>query len=73
MLCLLQRMKLEIYIILSSQNILEIMKFHPNHICIITCPVTFGLRQRFSVECQGVLRVPWWCYDFCIVSCSIKW
>jgi hypothetical protein len=48
------------------------MKFHPNQICFVTFSATFGLAQILSVECQGVLRVPSWCYKFCIASCSIN-
>jgi hypothetical protein len=44
------------------------MKFNPNHICDMTCSATFGLAQRLYVAC---LRVLWWCYNFCIASCSV--
>jgi hypothetical protein len=28
--------------------------------------------SSMSVECRGVLRVPWWCYKFCTASSSIN-
>jgi hypothetical protein len=46
------------------------IKFYPNHICIITCSVNFFLAKGLFAECQAVLRIPLWCYNFCITSCS---
>jgi hypothetical protein len=63
--------------IINIQNsfkpeIFDMMNCHLNHICVMTCSVTFGLAQRLPVEFQVVIRILWWCYNFCIASCSIN-